>query len=1309
MKRALCLLLAVALLFGCTAMLDVRAFAASNLEIEFDELKGNSSQTLITELNFDLPEFQVGEPIPAAQNITVTVEGADVELVKGFMDVTNNTPISGGVFENGNHYWLVVSIVPKAGTAFGDNVSVSCEGREYVWGMNDAQNGLQFDFKYEFRSDSAVMGLSLSGLPEEIAAGQTEVPNVSCDGGATVTQTRWVDKNKNPVTALAEGGEYYLEVRLTAWEGYCFGDYVDIWNIEMMDDYQIVDDKTLVYYRYYSLLPDAGELFVHISGLELGAPISGVSAQVTGNATLGYALVYEQGSWDPITQGNFQPGKLYQISIALRPAQGYRFGNDTGLESDPPCYGWSTDSDGVYYSVYFSTLEKIETVELTMSGAVADGKKVTDAVVTAPADANYTLEDYSWYDQTDHAVVTDGKFMTGHEYLLQANLVTKEGYGFPDNLRITLNGKTVQFGKDAEGLTAYVYEVFSLEKKITKVELPAMPKSVKKGATLKTGFKVSSSAKYTLTARWINALTGEQVTKAEEDGVYLLAFVAEPKKGYQFADNVPLYVDGKKTLSAMQSPDYIQVYKSYSVGVPTISRIDLTLDLPKDGQAPGAVAIPADANYELLMYLWSRGTEVNIYDVDTDFAVFEDGWYHFLALEVRAKEGYTLSGNTAVYINGQKYATIAQIDGGPEQLIGLNMGKLGLPMKAPSVKKLTDEETGKYYLSWAEDPQAEGYEVYRATKKSGKYTLVATVTEPAFRDTEAPAGKTYYYKVKAISVSRPGRNSGLSSAVSMDIKCDTPVVEATNAPSGKPKLSWEKVTGAKQYTVYRASSETGKYSKLGTTKSASYEDKKAGAGKTYFYKVIANGSASKYNSGYSAIVSANVICGTPSVTVKIDVASGKPSLSWKKVDQAAGYVIYRDGEALVTVTTTSYLDTTAAIDTQYTYAVQTLGKTEELNGEVSKTVTATSGIAQPKLSSGVNADGKPHFSWQPIEGAVKYEVYRSTKSSKGYTLLATVEEVNAYVDETVAGGKTFYYKVKAVGEVSSSESSYVKLTGKCAAPQISVALHETSGKPVLSWEKVSGAKKYTVYRATSEDGKYTKLGTTTKLSYTDSKAKPGTEYFYKVIANGSKSSYNSIYSNVAVTIGYAAKPQVTLKNDSKGKPVVSWKKISEAEKYMVVYVDITDVEKEEDLTENFILENMQYVEVSKKKTSATLSQAQTGRIYMVVVVAVPKNEEFSGASLPGYVASTCAAPKISGKYIQGYNCGTWKAVEGAQFYAVYRSTKKSSGYQLIGTVDNDSSFADLSAVKGKTYYYKVTACTQYTESAMSNYIKLKTK
>ena len=73
----------------------------------------------------------------------------------------------------------------------------------------------------------------------------------------------------------------------------------------------------------------------------------------------------------------------------------------------------------------------------------------------------------------------------------------------------------------------------------------------------------------------------------------------------------------------------------------------------------------------------------------------------------------------------------------------------------------------------------------------------------------------------------------------------------------------------------------------------------------------------------------------------------------------------------------------------------------------------------------------------------------------------------------------------------------------------------SSGHPKLSWAKVEGAKKYEVYRATSKSGTYTKISTTTKLSYTNTTAKAGKTYYYKVKAVCGASSYgNSAYSKV---------------------------------------------------------------------------------------------------------------------------------------------------------------------------------------------------
>ncbi|MFT3950776.1 MAG: Ig-like domain-containing protein [Oscillospiraceae bacterium] len=56
--------------------------------------------------------------------------------------------------------------------------------------------------------------------------------------------------------------------------------------------------------------------------------------------------------------------------------------------------------------------------------------------------------------------------------------------------------------------------------------------------------------------------------------------------------------------------------------------------------------------------------------------------------------------------------------------------------------------TKKATVKFTKVPGATGYEIYRATSKSGTYTKVKTTTATSFTNTGLTKGKTYYYKVR---------------------------------------------------------------------------------------------------------------------------------------------------------------------------------------------------------------------------------------------------------------------------------------------------------------------------------------------------------------------------------------------------------------------------------------------------------------------------------------------------------------------------------------------------------------------------------
>jgi hypothetical protein len=180
---------------------------------------------------------------------------------------------------------------------------------------------------------------------------------------------------------------------------------------------------------------------------------------------------------------------------------------------------------------------------------------------------------------------------------------------------------------------------------------------------------------------------------------------------------------------------------------------------------------------------------------------------------------------------------------------------------------------------------------------------------------------------------------------------------------------------------------------------------------------------------------------------------------------------------------------------------------------------------------------------------------------KYYTTLTTKGSINyeySYSKVTV-DGDSFSVEVYNAKDGGTSElvRQYTLKKSKLNAPTGVTAKSLSNSAIKVSWVKSEGAGAYDVYRSTSENGTYTKVGTSTSLSYTDKSVKAGTTYFYKVVAGTSanasanmKSSYSSVASAVA------GPTQVTgLKATKKNATSVqlSWSKVSVAESYNVYY------------------------------------------------------------------------------------------------------------------------------------------------------------
>ncbi len=91
------------------------------------------------------------------------------------------------------------------------------------------------------------------------------------------------------------------------------------------------------------------------------------------------------------------------------------------------------------------------------------------------------------------------------------------------------------------------------------------------------------------------------------------------------------------------------------------------------------------------------------------------------------------------------------------------------------------------------------------------------------------------------------------------------------------------------------------------------------------------------------------------------------------------------------------------------------------------------------------------------------------------------------------------YAVDANGYWSGANTP-VEIRCRPAAPAVTAKTGSSTGKPYLYWSAVAGAKEDVIYRSGTATGTYTKMFTTTNTSYTNTSAKAGYTYFYKVYA-----------------------------------------------------------------------------------------------------------------------------------------------------------------------------------------------------------------
>lgn len=322
---------------------------------------------------------------------------------------------------------------------------------------------------------------------------------------------------------------------------------------------------------------------------------------------------------------------------------------------------------------------------------------------------------------------------------------------------------------------------------------------------------------------------------------------------------------------------------------------------------------------------------------------------------------------------------------------------------------------GKPQLKWSAVTGAAKYWIYRSTD-GVNFKYYDSTTGTSYTNCIAASGTEYYYKVKAAAVVN-GKDvaSDFSNTKSLFTTPAAPSVSITTS-KGKPKLTWKAVKGADNYYIYR-STDGKNFKYYNETDEAGYTNYSTNIGTTYYYKVraVKTIDGNDHKSDFSAVRS--IQCRPAAVNLSISRSYGKPKLTWDAVADADKYWIYRstDGKNFKcydTTTKTSYINSGAAFNTIYCYKVKAVKVVNGRNvasgsGSAKSVITA---LAKPSVSI-TTSDGKPYISWDAVDGATGYYVFRST-DGKNYSVLGYTTRTN-YTNTASNAGTTYYYKVKA--------------------------------------------------------------------------------------------------------------------------------------------------------------------------------------------------------------------------------------------------------------------------------------------------------
>ena len=409
------------------------------------------------------------------------------------------------------------------------------------------------------------------------------------------------------------------------------------------------------------------------------------------------------------------------------------------------------------------------------------------------------------------------------------------------------------------------------------------------------------------------------------------------------------------------------------------------------------------------------------------------------------------------------------------------------------------------------------------------------------------------------------------------------------------------------------------------------------------------------------------------------ISTSSIAIGWGTLFGADGYHIYRSDNVVgpfVKVGSSigaMFSDSGLEHGTIYHYRVAAynnggVGTQSEIFSLITRSLPPT------RVTAVFNSANSITVNWIASRGAAGYRIHRSTDISGPFEPVGVSADTlfrNTGLDDNT----TYHYRVFAINSGGSSEHSSTA-TVLLNAPRATTTVNSSSSITV-SWSAITGASGYRIYRGTSVDGDFQRIGTLDSTSFRDTRLTGNTTYYYRVFATN-KGGISNQSNTASATTQMVPPTEVTATVVSSSSISVSWAAVLDATEYNIyrsasatgTFTRIGTLE-----TTLFTDSGLNGGTTYHYRVSATNSSGTAGERS----AAVSTTTLFNAPT--GVTATTNSASSIT---------VNWTAITGAAEYNIYRSISVEGDFEQIGT-SRTASFTDSELNGNTAYYYRVSA------------------